>query len=139
MSAAQSPNNLTADKIMISDVVSVTGEMTIHQVIGILLEKKISGAPIVDSMKRVISVASESDLMKLATTAGLGKTLASCLNQLPKDVISVKRQASFAEVYRCFLANPIHRVVVTDDMGKLQGIITRSTVLRVLYGNQPPK
>lgn len=135
MSAAPSSKPITVESIMITDVIVVTGEMTVHQAIGLMLDKKISGAPIVDTMKRVISIASESDLMKVAATAGLTKTISACMDQFPKNVITIKKTASFTELYRLFLAHPIHRIIVTDDMGRLLGLVSRSTVLKVLYGS----
>jgi predicted transcriptional regulator len=135
MGAAPKSPEITAESIMRADVHIVTCDMTIHQAIGLLLDNKISGAPIVDTMKRVLSIASESDLMRVAAAVGLQKTIGSTLDQFPKNVIALRRTSSFTEIFRCFLANPIHRVVVMDDTGKLQGIITRSTVLKVLYGS----
>jgi predicted transcriptional regulator len=135
MSSASAQKAITVESIMITDVIVVTGEMTVLQAIGLMLDKKISGAPIVDTLKHVISIASESDLMKVAATAGLSKTISACLDQFPTKVITIKKTASFTELYRLFLAHPIHRIVVIDDAGRLLGLVSRSTVLRVLYGD----
>ncbi len=127
---------VTVASLMVTDVKSVTVDMTVKTAIGLLLKHGISGAPVIDSMKTVISVVSQSDLMKLAATKGLTATIGTCLQSLPKkeSLVTLKRDVTFAELYRKFLATPVHRLIVIDDTGRLQGLVSRSTVLKVLYG-----
>jgi CBS-domain-containing membrane protein len=120
---------------MIADVHTITVDMTIKDAIGKVLKHKISGAPVVDSVKNVISVISQGDLMKLAATKGLTATIGTVLQSLPptNKLITSKKATSFAEIYKMFLAHPVHRIIIVDGSGKLQGIVSRSTVLGALY------
>lgn len=122
------------ETFMTSEVFSVSPEMTVRDVIGLITTKRISGAPIVDSMQKVISVVSEGDLLKLAAGGAMEKTIASCLGKLPKTerLMALKKTDSFTDAYKMFLSHPIHRIIITDDNGRLQGIVSRSNVLRLL-------
>jgi len=121
---------------MIINVHCVTIDMTVREAIGLLLKHGISGAPVIDSVKKAISIISQSDLMKLAAMKGLDSIIGLALNVLPQTakLITLKRTATFTELYRKFLAVPVHRIIIIDDNGRLLGLISRSIVLKVLYG-----
>ena len=125
---------LTVESIMTSNVQAVTQTMTVREAILLLVEKKISGAPVVDKLEKVVSVVSEGDLLKLAASHGLDKPIAMCVDKLVKveKLVTAKKTEPFTEVYKRFLSHPVHRILVTDGNGKLQGIVTRSNVLKVL-------
>jgi predicted transcriptional regulator len=124
------------ESFMTTHVHSITTEMTLNDAIGLFLKYKISGAPVIDTMSKVISVITESDLMKLAPAHGMTKKVGQCLSHLckPENVITMKKSATFAELYKTFLTKKVHRVVIADDSGRLQGLVTRSTVLQMVYG-----
>lgn len=109
--------------------------MTISRAIGILLSHRIRGAPVVDTLNKVISEVTESDLMKLAATKGLNKTIATCLDSLPtfESLVTCKKITPFSALYREFLTKPIQRIVIVDNNGRLQGSVSRSDILRLLY------
>ena len=87
-----------------------------------------------DSLKKVISEISEGDLLRLAPK-GLSKTIGACLDTLPsfEKLDTAKRSAPFAQLYREFLSKDIYRIIIVDDNGQLQGLVSRSDILRVLY------
>ena len=135
------PPLVTVESLMITDVHSITVDMTVKASIGLLLKFGISGAPVIDSVKKAISIVSQSDLMRLATTKGLTALIGSNLNLLPPSnkLITLSKGATFAELYRKFLAHPVHRIIIVDGNGRLQGLVSRSTVLKVLFGPQKTK
>ena len=126
--------SITTESIMTTPVFSIDTDMTVRAAIQVLVGKKIGGAPVVDKNNLVVSVVSEGDLLKLAASLGLDKKISDCLSRLPRPekLITVKREDVFTNIYRIFLSHPVHRVIVIDDHGKLQGIISRSNVLKVL-------
>jgi len=133
-----SKQQLTADSLMTKDVFTVTVEMKVKDAIGLLINHKISGAPVIDSLKKVISVVTERDLMSLAASPGLNTPIGQCLDKLTKseNLVTLKRTCSFSDLYRKFLATPVHRIFIVDDVGHILGLVSRSDVLRVLYGPQ---
>ncbi|CAN5409865.1 hypothetical protein BH10BDE1_BH10BDE1_30990 [soil metagenome] len=132
--AADASPKTTVATIMTTDVSTVTPMMTVRDVIVLLTSKKISGAPVVNDMQVVISVVSEGDLLKLAASVGLEKQIGQCVDKLvkTKDLITARVSDSYADIYKKFLTKSVHRVIVTDDNGRLRGIVSRSNLLRTL-------
>ena len=126
---------VTVDSIMTSEVHVITPDMTVQQAIGLLLKYKISGAPVVDQLTKVISMISEGDAMKLAATSGLDTPIHQCLEKLltPSQLVTLRRTATFADLYRTFMQENVHRIIIIDSNGKLLGLVSRSNVLRLLY------
>lgn len=137
--AIETPPSICVKDIMTSKVLKVLPEMTVKEAISLMVKNSISGAPVVDSNDKVMSVVSEGDLLKLATSAGLDKTIFQCLMKLTKteQLLTAKKTDFFADVYKKFLTYPVHRIIVVDDMGRLEGIVSRSNILRVLVNETP--
>ncbi len=133
--------NFSLDAIMPPQTYSVSLGMSVKEAISLLLEKKIGGAPVVDLSNVVVSIATEGDLLKLAATVGLEAKIVSCLNHLakPEKLVTANRQIPFIDLYRLFLTSKVHRVLIVDMNMKLQGIVSRSTILRVLVDSDSKK
>lgn len=136
MSEAKKPISLserTVETIMIPNVFAISLQMTVKEAILLLVEKRIGGAPVVDNSLKVVSVVSEGDLLKLAAFSGLDKKIGACVDKLVKSdkLITIKKTDSVTDAYKLFLANAVHRLIVADDNGKLQGIVSRSNILKV--------
>jgi CBS domain-containing protein len=105
----------------------------------------ISGAPVVDAMDQVISIMGEGDALRLAATYGLEATVSHCLPHLiaTNKVITLTETSTFADAYRAFLKNKIHRIPIVDGNGNLKGLVTRSTLLLLFveahYGKKIPR
>lgn len=131
---APGPAPLRVEDIMTANVMGVHLEMTVRDAMKMLATHKISGAPVINNMNKVISVISEGDVLKLAATEGLDKTISACLPKLCKteNLMTLKKTNMFSEAYMMFLAKGVHRIIVIDGNGNLQGIVSRSNVLRVI-------
>ncbi len=125
---------MTVEKIMTSSVHSIHPDMTVRDAILLLLKHHISGAPVVDSSRKVMSVVSEGDLLKLAASQGLDKTIFQCMIKLTRSdkLITIAKTEPFTEAYKKFLTQSVHRLIVVDNMGRLEGLVSRSNVLRIL-------
>lgn len=118
---------------METNVVRILPEMKLREVIELMIKHQISGAPVVDSLDRVISMIGEGDAIRLAATAGIESTIAHCLQHLVPShkLITLTRTAPFSEAYQIFLKHKIHRIPVVDGGGALKGFVTRSLILRI--------
>lgn len=116
---------------MVTRVYRITPDMKLWEVAELFLKRQISGAPIVDQNDHVISMLGEGDTLRLAAENGLEATVAECLPKLPqaRNMITLKKESPFQEAYRLFLKHRCHRMPVIDSVGKLHGIVTRTTVL----------
>lgn len=117
--------------IMTAPVRTLSMDMTVRKAIEFLVNNEISGAPLVDNKTgKPITVCSEADLMKFAAMDGLDKYVVEFLDKLPTQLFKVKPNDTFAEVFKAFLTRPVRRVLVVDDQGKLQGVVSRRDIIK---------
>ena len=130
---------VTVDMMMTHQVKVITEDMTLRDAIVLLLKNRISGAPVVNNVQQVVSVVSETDLLKLVIH-GLDLTIRECLPKLarPPNLITLYRHSSFNDAYKIFMTKPIHRIIVVDGTNRIQGILTRGNVLRILVDLKRP-
>lgn len=123
---------LRVEEMMTIDVVAVTPVMTLKEVVKLFLERRISGAPIIDQNGNVISVISQTDLIQFIALDGMAGQVNQYLKKLPKteNVVSVRKTDLFRDVFKEFLIKPVRRIIVVDDNGRLQGIVSKSNLLR---------
>ncbi len=144
MSSDKKPVDLKVSDFMIEKVYFVTPKMTLEEVAEFLLKLKISGAPVVDSSGRVISVMGEGALLRLAASEGLKATVAHCLAKMTgqNEIVTMQKDGTFTDAYRLFLKHNIHRIPIVDSNGLLKGLVTRSSIFRLFveahYGRKLP-
>ena len=114
-------------------VVSFDVRDDVGDVVAVLLEHKISGAPVLDKEKRVIGFVSEQDFIKeMLNTAFYCDLTANAGDVMSREVATVSPDMSIASLAEMFdTAKPKVYPVVEQD--KLVGIISRSDVLQELY------
>ena len=136
--------------IMTTDVVTVTPETSLRDVAVILVERRISGVPVVDG-ERLVGVVSEADF--LAKEAGelrhvapaalrrlLGESRADeqrtarvqatkAGEAMTSPAHTIGPDSSLAEAARQMDERKINRLPVVDD-GRLVGIVTRADIVR---------
>lgn len=122
------------EAFMTTDVHSLNLDSTVREAITMITAKRISGAPVLDRSNKVMTVVSEGDLLKLAAGGAMEKKISACLSSLTptEDLLTLKKTDTFADAYRIFLHHSVHRIIITDSSGGLQGIVSRSNVLRLL-------
>ncbi len=121
-----------AHEIMSSPVKIMTLTMTVRDAIRFLMVYRLSGAPLVDHLGQLVSLVSELDLMQIGAFDGTGTTLSEAKNRLPKksDILSVKPDTPFVEIFRIFLENGLRQLLVLDDKKQVVGIIARRDILK---------
>jgi CBS domain-containing protein len=55
---------MLAKDVMTENVISVSEDSPIHEVVGLLLKYRISAVPVVDSARKVVGIISEGDLLR---------------------------------------------------------------------------
>jgi CBS domain-containing protein len=148
-----------ASGIMNTHVVSVHPEDKLEAAVKIMTENKISGLPVVNADNKVIGVLTDRDLLLYSErlkivpyidysswvlpytfvpgnfTYEKNATLFSkteVKEVMSKRVFTVRENASWYEVVSLMRKNSVNRVPVTDDKGRLMGIITRTDLLNHL-------
>jgi len=140
------------------DIITVADEMTTEELAGYLIEREISGAPVVDSQGQLIGVVSMTDIARnMAEPSDFTSSRSSGFyrddtadNRLEdpgqryvseravtvRDVMTpvihqVPVTASAAEVARVMVERHIHRLVVTHGTDPV-GIVTSMDLLKMV-------
>lgn len=147
---------MKAEDIMIKDVVTVGPEALIRDVATLMLERRISGVPVVDAAGRLLGVLSEGDLIRRPEIetdkirrGWLGLFVSSdekahdfvkshgrmAREVMTKPAISVTPETPLAEVVHLMERKRVKRLPVVAQ-GKLVGVVTRTDLLRALVARQ---
>ena len=146
--------NLTAADVMTRDVVTVHPNDSLKRAARIMLERGVSGLPVVDARGHVVGVVSEGDLIRpdemaerrarwwldvLAEGGQLSSEFLAAIQAVNRpvskvmrtDIISVGEHAPLREVAELIMRQNIRRVLVMDG-AKLVGVVARRDLVKVL-------
>lgn len=113
-------------------VVTLNPDMDILAAMEVLLEKRISGAPVLDRLGNLVGMLSEKDCMRIALEAGYhGHRGGRVAEFMHPNVETVDADASVIDLASRFLRHEYRRYPVTKD-NRLVGQISRRDVLRAL-------
>ncbi len=113
-------------------VITLTPDQSVHDAIRVLLENKISGAPVVGESGELKGMFSESDCLKGALEASYhGTEIGPVSEYMTFDLQTVNGQTSILDAAEIFLADHRRRLPVVDE-GKLVGQISRRDLLRAM-------
>jgi len=144
---------MKAADIMVKDVVTAGPEASVRELATIMLERRISGMPVVDGGGRVLGIVSEGDLIRRpeietdrVKTGWLHLFLSDeqrardfvkshgrkAREVMTQPAICVAPDTPLAEIVRLMERHRIKRLMVVDQ-GKLAGLVTRADLLRATF------
>jgi CBS domain-containing protein len=150
---------LKAKDIMTKDVITVSPEATLEELGRLFIEKKISGAPVVNAAGAIVGVVTENDLISknsrlhiptvirlfdafiaLGTgklEAEIRKMTASAVGDVcVKNVVTVTEETAIDEIATIMDEKKIHLLPVVKQ-GKIVGIIGKKDLIRGIAGEAP--
>ena len=117
---------------MSASLITLTPDMGVLRAVSLLVEKRISGAPVVDKLGNLIGILSEKDCMRIALTASYHEESAGRVAEYMQPIVkTVDANASIVEVATMFLQEEYRRYPVLKD-NRLVGQISRRDVLKAL-------
>lgn len=121
---------IMAKNIMSSPVKTVNTSTSIEETKKILLRYGHNGIPVVEEgeLKGIITMQE----VNKAKQHGLGKELVS--KYMSDQVVSVKLNTPLTEIQELMINYDIGRVIVVNKENRLVGIVTRTDLIRNLYG-----
>jgi CBS domain-containing protein len=122
----------TVRDYMARDLLVFAPEMDIHRAMKMLIEKRFSGAPVVDTGGALVGVLSKKDCLRVVFSASYHQDLGgSVAEYMSTEVETIEVDMDIVEAAERFLAGPYRRFPVTEN-GRLVGQISRYDVLRAL-------
>jgi predicted transcriptional regulator len=139
--------------------IAIAPAATPRQLARMLLEHGISGVPVVDDGDHVIGVVSKTDLLQWCVKGGLGFGATNLLAALAEggngtrvdaidlgivadfmtsDPVTTNPNEPLARAARRMVENRIHRLIVVDEAGRLQGVVTSMDLLRAFPSTGTP-
>lgn len=118
--------------IMATDLVTVTPETEINRAMAILLDARISGAPVVDAKGDLLGVLSKKDCLKAALNASFFQEWGGAVSDYMSTKVEVlDPDMDLVKAAETFLASQYRRFPVVKD-GRLVGQVSRCDILRGL-------
>ncbi len=126
---------LIIEDIMITKLITFQPNQNIHQAIQVLLDKRISGAPVVDDSGKMIGILSRKDCLKTALNARYHDDWGGLVEDfMQSDVKTLDASLDITSAVQKFIDTSFHRFPVMRD-GQLVGLISRLDILTALSKN----
>ncbi|MBB3002209.1 CBS domain-containing protein [Paraburkholderia tropica] len=143
---------MRAMDVMTPNVVTVSPETSVRDAAKLLLERRISGAPVLDAQGQLVGIISEGDLLRrieigtdstrrkrwldfFATNADADAYVKSHARRvedvMTTEIVSVNEEDSLTHIAALMERRGVKRVPVLRD-GKLVGIVSRANLLQAL-------
>ena len=124
---------LYASDVMVKEVITVTESMPLKDVARMFVEKKITGAPVVNVEGELVGVISETDIIRKTTSIGAWspKTVGQIMT---RPAVTVSPDETLQRVCEMMYNRRIHRVVVAEG-ARIKGIVTTMDILRAIATN----
>ncbi|HRE67166.1 MAG TPA: CBS domain-containing protein [Cyclobacteriaceae bacterium] len=121
------------------NLVTVRPDQSINEVINIMIEKRISGAPVLDENRKLVGIISERDCLRIIVDQAyhnLPHSEPKVADYMTRDVKTMSPDNNVVEAATEFLNSPIRRMPVVEN-GVLIGQVSRIDILRAAKSISP--
>lgn len=125
--------------IMTADVVTCAPSDTLHRAAQIMWERDCGAVPVVDAEGRATGMLTDRDLCMAAYTKGLPLVAIAVGSVISGRVHTVYRDDSIDAVVSVMQTQRVRRVLVTDQAGKVVGIVALADVARHVAALAPSR
>ena len=120
---------------MATELVTLPPEMEINKAMKVLMDERVSGAPVVDAKGQLVGVLSKKDCLKAALNSTYYQEWGgSVADYMTREVETLEADMELVQAAERFLASHYRRFPVMHN-GRLAGQISRTDVLRGLTEN----
>jgi CBS domain-containing protein len=117
---------------MTRKLVTLSPEMEVMEAVQVLVQKQISGAPVIDRFGTLVGMLSEKDCMRIVLNAGyFGEWGGRVSEYMRSPVATLDADTPLVEAAQLFAEKPYSRYPIVED-ARLVGQISRSDVLRAI-------
>ncbi len=121
------------------NLVTVRPDQSINEVINIMIEKRISGAPVLDENRKLVGIISERDCLRIIVDQAyhnLPHSEPKVADYMTRDVKTMSPDNNVVEAATEFLNSPIRRMPVVEN-GVQIGQVSRIDILRAAKSISP--
>jgi CBS domain-containing protein len=142
--------------IMTTNVFSLSPDMPVSKAVDLLIERKISGLPVVDESRRLVGMFTEKDILRAILPSYVSQVGQFTYENSPhtiknkvtrfsqfkvgemmrREVVKIGSETPVSEAARVMLVQNVRRVPVVDANNHLVGIVARVDVLQALLKEQ---
>lgn len=123
-------DSIPVEVLMVPDPITITPETSTRDIAAIMLDKNISGVPVVEN-GTVAGIVTKRDIMRSAYLRGLKATVGEVMG----EAVTVNRYHSLDHIIETMKSKNDKIIVVNDD-GSLAGIITETNLAFYDYLNE---
>lgn len=128
----------TAKQIMSQQLVSFRADMDVLEAVRVLIDKRISGAPVLDQLGNLVGILTERDCLKVALDASYYRESGGKVESfMTPDVVTINADTPATEIAERFASSHLRRLPVLER-GRLIGIVSRRDILRQLEAGWEP-
>ena len=123
---------------MVAKPVVFTSDTDLLDAVRVLVDRRISGAPVVDEQGNLVGVLTERDFLRAALVAGYHGESGGCVgDHMSSDVQAVDANDSLIDVATRFIETQHRRYPVMED-NRVVGVVARRDVLRAVLDTFGP-
>ena len=115
--------------IMSTDVVSVARHTPITEVIELLVDRDITGIPVVNDDGSLAGIVTEKDILSLL--ADVRYASGTVEQYMSREVVAFDVEDDFIAICECLMKGDFRRVPILSE-GKLVGIVSRHDIIRYI-------
>ena len=115
--------------VMSTDVLTVTPNTDIYEAIRIMVDKNVTGLPVVNPDQTIAGVLSEKDVLALMVNAE--DQPGRVAEYMTPNPVCFDQEDSVIDVAECFIGKHFRRVPIVSE-GKLVGILSRRDIVRFI-------
>lgn len=118
--------------VQLNNLITFMPDQSIEEVIDIIIERKISGAPVLDENNKLVGIISEKDCLRIIVDQAYHNLPHSgpiVSDYMTKNVKTLSINSDVVEAANAFLNTPVRRLPVVEN-GTLLGQISRRDILR---------
>jgi CBS domain-containing protein len=128
----------TVADYMAADLLTFTPEVEINHAMTALLDRRFSGAPVVDARGRLVGVLSKKDCLRAALSATYHRTWGGTVGEhMSASVQTIDAEMPIVDAVELMLASPYRRFPVMRA-GHLVGQVSRADLMRALLQQWQP-
>lgn len=123
---------ITVADYMSKRLVTLTRDSGVIDAVKLLLNHKITSAPVVDQQGRLLGMFSEKDVMRIVLETVYNQSMSGKVGDyMSTEVISVDAESSIVDLAEKFEQTTVRSFPVFQD-NELVGVVSRTDILRAL-------